>query len=301
MKNKEEKKNRIWVPIVIGALACSAAVGTGIALVHNQQRPKAGTVATMSDAADFSGLTTEVAEVTTEVTTEEATTEAALEVASNESKKPEAVPATTEIGGGKKKAEETTEEQKSNNNSQSNSGSGHSSTSSNSSNNSANNGSSNSSGNNSSGNNSSGSSNSNSSGNSSSNNGGSNNSGSNNSGNNTPQHQHVYNVWNKTKDAWDETVVDQEAYDETITHPAEYKTVPATQCHTCKQIFTSGDAFLAHDAFNGGWCNSSGGTGTTAKEKVKDEWTETKHHDAVTHTVHHDEEGYWTCSCGARE
>ena len=75
MKNKEEKKNRIWVPIVIGALACSAAVGTGIALTHNQQRPKAGTVATMSDAADFSGLTTEVAEVTTE----EATTEAVVE------------------------------------------------------------------------------------------------------------------------------------------------------------------------------------------------------------------------------
>ena len=72
MKNKEEKKNRIWVPIVIGALVCSAAVGTGIALVHNQQRPKAGTVATMSDAADFSGLTTEVAEVTTEAVIEAA-------------------------------------------------------------------------------------------------------------------------------------------------------------------------------------------------------------------------------------
>ena len=91
MKNKEEKKNRIWVPIVIGALACSAAVGTGIALTHNQQRPKAGTVATMSDAADFSGLTTEVAEVTTE----EATTEAVIEAAVSGSEKPEAVPATT--------------------------------------------------------------------------------------------------------------------------------------------------------------------------------------------------------------
>ena len=108
MKNKEEKKNRIWVPIVIGALACSAAVGTGIALTHNQQRPKAGTVATVSDAADISSLTTEVAEVTTE----EATTEAVIEAAVSGSEKPEAVPATTEIGGGKKKAEETTEEKK---------------------------------------------------------------------------------------------------------------------------------------------------------------------------------------------
>ena len=110
MKNKEEKKNRIWVPIVIGALACSAAVGTGIALTHNQQRPKAGTVATVSDAADISSLTTEVAEVTTE----EATTEAVIEAAVSGSEKPEAVPATTEIGGGKKKAEETSEEKKPN-------------------------------------------------------------------------------------------------------------------------------------------------------------------------------------------
>lgn len=66
--------------------------------------------ATGSDAADFSGLTTEVAEVITE----EATTEATLEVVANEDSRPEAVPATTEIGGGKKKAEETTEEKKPN-------------------------------------------------------------------------------------------------------------------------------------------------------------------------------------------
>lgn len=196
MKNKEEKKNRIWVPIVIGALACSAAVGTGIALTHNQQRPKAGTVATVSDAADISSLTTEVAEVTTE----EATTEAVIEAAVSGSEKPEAVPATTEIGGGKKKAEETTEEKKPSTTESTKPSTNHS-----------NNGGSTSSGQ--------------STAPKPSNNGNSGNSGSGNSGssNSTPspkpstpatteaptaQHQHNYNVWNKTKDAWDETVID---------------------------------------------------------------------------------------------
>lgn len=288
MKNKEEKKNRIWVPIVIGALACSAAVGTGIALVHNQQRPKAGTVATMSDAADFSGLTTEVAEVTT---TEEATTEAAIKATVDGSEKPEAVPATTEIGGGKKKAEETTEEKKpsttestkpstnhSNNSGSANSGQSTTPKPSNSGSNSG---------------------------------GNSGNSGNSGSSNSTPsqkpstpatteapttQHQHNYNVWVKTKDAWDEEVIDQAAYDETIEHPAEYKTVPAMKCHGCGGLFTSADAYFSHP------CGDDYGfTDTTDKIKVKDAWTETKHHDKQTHTVHHDEEGYWACSCGARK
>lgn len=288
MKNKEEKKNRIWVPIVIGALACSAAVGTGIALTHNQQRPKAGTVATMSDAADFSGLTTGVAEVTTE----ETTTEAVIEAAVSGSEKPEAVPATTEIDGGKKKAEETTEEKKpsttestkpSTNHSNSGSASSGQSTTP-----------------------------------KPSNNGNSGNSGSGNSGSSnsapspkppTPatteapaaQHQHNYNVWVKTKDAWDEEVVDQAAYDETIEHPAEYKTVPAVQCNTCYQKFASADEFSAHKIRNGGWCAADGYGTTTMSIMTHDAWTETKHHDKQTHTVHHDEEGYWTCSCGARK
>lgn len=276
MKNKEEKKNRIWVPIVIGALACSAAVGTGIALVHNQQRPKAGTVATMSDAADFSGLTTEVAEVTTE---------AVIEAAVSGSEKPEAVQATTEIGGGKKKAEETTEEKKPNatestkpsTNHSNNSGSGNSgqSTTSKPSNN--------------------GNSGSNS-GNSGSSNGGSNNS--------TPspkpstpatteapkpstteapkpstteapttQHQHVY----------DQVVVDTP--EQSVHHPAEYKTVPAVECHGCGGIFTSADAYFAHS------CGDAYGfTDTTAKIKVQDEYTE-----VIPAKTHRE------CKCGARE
>lgn len=296
MKNKEEKKNRIWVPIVIGALACSAAVGTGIALVHNQQRPKAGTVATMSDAADFSGLTTEVAEVTTE----EATTEAVIEAAVSGNEKPEAVPATTEIGGGKKKAEEITEEKKpsttestkpstNHSNNSGSASSGQSTTpkpSNNGSNSGGNSGNSNSSGNNSS-----------SSGNNNFNNGGSSNSGSSNSDNNTPQHQHNYNVWVKTKDAYDEKVIDQAAYDETIEHPEEGYWADAVKCHICGQVFTSMDTLRAH-ADHGA---ESWGTTDDVWVKTKDAWTETKHHDAVIHTVHHDEEGYWKCECGARK
>ena len=281
MKNKEEKKNRIWVPIVIGALACSAAVGTGIALVHNQQRPKADTVATVSDAADFSSLTTEVAEVTIE----EATTEVVIEAAVSGSEKPEAVPATTEIGGGKKKAEETTEEKKpsttestkpstnhSNNGNSGSASSGQSTTPKPSNN-----------GNSSNGSSSSGSSNS------------------------TPsqkpstpatteapaaQHQHNYNVWVKTKDAWDETVIDTP--EQRIDYPEQGYYAPAMRCNGCLEIFTSSEAYFSHP------CGDDYGYGST-QVWIKTGDPYTKVIPAKTHTVHHDEEGYWTCSCGARK
>lgn len=283
MKNKEEKKNRIWVPIVIGALACSAAVGTGIALTHNQQRPKAGTVATVSDAADISGLTTEAIEVTTE----EATTEAVIEAAVSGSEKPEAAPATTEIGGGKKKAEETTEEKKPNATESTKPSTNHSSTSSNSGQSTApkpsNNGS-------------------NSGGNLG--NSGSGNSG---SGNSTPsqkpstpatteapatQHQHNYNVWVKTKDAWDETVTDTP--EQRIDYPEQGYYAPAMQCNGCHEIFTSSEAYFAHP------CGDDYGYGST-QVWIKTGDPYTKVIPAKTHTVHHDEEGYWACSCGARK
>lgn len=268
MKNKEEKKNRIWVPIVIGALACSAAVGTGIALTHNQQRPKAGTVATMSDAADFSGLTTEVAEVTTE----EATTEAVIEAAVSGNEKPEAVPATTEIGGGKKKAEETTEEKKpsttesakpsTNHNNSGSASSGQSTTPK------------------------------------PSNNGSSGNSGSNNGGNSnstpspkpstpatteapkpstteapTTQHQHVY----------DQVVVDTP--EQRIDYPEQGYYAPAAQCHGCHEIFTSSEAYFSHP------CGDDYGySSTQVWVKTKDPYTE-----VIPAKTHRE------CKCGARE
>lgn len=112
----------------------------------------------------------------------------------------------------------------------------------------------------------------------------------------TTQHQHNYNVWVKTKDAWDETVIDQAAYDETIEHPEEGYWADAVQCRMCGQVFTSIDALVAHPCGGRNY-----GTANDVWVKTKDAWTETKHHDEKSHVVHHDEEGYWKCECGARK
>lgn len=270
---KKIGKRSIWISIVVASMLLT---GCG-------NQTGSGDRATGSDAVESVPSTTEVAE--------EATTEATLEVVVDEGSKPEAVPATTEIGGGKKKAEETTEEKKPNTTESAKPSTNHS-----------NNGGSASSGQ--------------STAPKPSNNGNSGNSGNSGSGNGgnsnstpsqkpstpatteapTTQHQHNYNVWVKTKDAWDETVIDQAAYDETIEHPAEYKTVYAMECHGCGGLFTTADAYFAHPC-----SDAYGFSGATDKVKTKDAWTETKHHDEQSHTVHHDEEGYWTCSCGARK
>lgn len=240
------------------------------------------TVATIGDAS-------------ADATTEEVVEEPAPEKETLEAEVTTEVPATTEIGGGKKKAEETTEEQKpsttestkpsTNHSNSGNASSGQSTTPkpSNSGSNSGN------SGNSSLGN----------SGNSSSGNGGNSNS--------TPspkpstpatteapttQHQHNYNVWVKTKDAWNETVVDTP--EQRIDYPEQGYWADAMQCHGCKGIFTSSDAYFSHP------CGDAYGfTTTQAWVKTKDAYTETI--PAKTHTVHHDEEGYWKCECGARK
>ena len=240
------------------------------------------TVATIGDAS-------------ADATTEEVVEEPAPEKETLEAEVTTEVPATTEIGGGKKKAEETTEEQKpsttestkpsTNHSNSGNASNGQSTTPkpSNSGSSSGNSGSSSlgNSGNSSSGNN-------------NSNNGGSNNG---NATNNTPQHQHNYNVWVKTKDAWNETVIDTP--EQTIDYPEQGYYAPAKQCNTCHQVFTSSDEFRAHRISDGGWCDCSGSGTTQVWVKTRDPYTEVI--PAKTHTVHHDEEGYWTCSCGARE
>lgn len=274
---KKIGKRSIWISIVVASMLLT---GCG-------NQTGSGDRATGSDAVESVPSTTEVAE--------EATTEATLEVVVDEGSKPEAVPATTEISGGKKKAEETTEEKKpsttesakpgtnhSNNSGSANSGQSTAPKPSNSGSSSGNSGSSSlgNSGNSSSGNN-------------NSNNGGSNNG---NATNNTPQHQHNYNVWVKTKDAYDEKVIDQSAYDETIEHPEEGYWADAVQCRMCGQVFTSIDALVAHPCGGRNY-----GTANDVWVKTKDAWTETKHHDEKSHVVHHDEEGYWKCECGARK
>lgn len=275
---KKIGKRSIWISIVVASMLLT---GCG-------NQTGSGDRATGSDAVESVPSTTEVAE--------EATTEATLEVVVDEGSKPEAVPATTEIGGGKKKAEETTEEKKPSTTESTKPSTNHSNGGSASSGQSttpkpSNNGNS---GNSGSGN----------SGNSSSNNGGNSNS--------TPsqkpstpatteapaaQHQHNYNVWVKTKDAWDETVIDTP--EQRIDYPEQGYYAPAMRCNTCCQVFTSSDDFKAHKIRNGGSCPADGYGSTQVWVKTKDPYTEVI--PAKTHTVHHDEEGYWTCSCGARK
>lgn len=278
---KKIGKRSIWISIVVASMLLT---GCG-------NQTGSGDRATGSDAVESVPSTTEVAE--------EATTEATLEVVVDEGSKPEAVPATTEIGGGKKKAEETTEEKKPSTTESTKPSTNHSSTSGNGG--STNNGQSTtpkpSNSGSSSGN--SGSSSLGNSGNSSSGNGGNSNS--------TPspkpstpstteapttQHQHNYNIWVKTKDAWNETVIDTP--EQTIDYPEQGYWADAMQCHGCKGIFTSADAYFSHP------CGDAYGfTTTQAWVKTKDAYTETI--PAKTHTVHHDEEGYWKCECGARK
>lgn len=113
----------------------------------------------------------------------------------------------------------------------------------------------------------------------------------------TIQHQHNYNVWVKTKDAWDETVTDTP--EQRIDYPEQGYYAPATRCNTCYQVFTSSDDFVAHATYGGGSCPAYGYGTTQVWVKTKDPYTEVI--PAKTHTVHHDEEGYWACSCGARK
>ena len=59
------------------------------------------------------------------------------------------------------------------------------------------------------------------------------------------------------------------------------------------------DEFGAHELRYGGWCTADGYGETTMSIMTHDAWTETI--PAKTHTVHHDGQGYWACSCGARK
>lgn len=272
---KKIGKRSIWISIVVASMLLT---GCG-------NQTGSGDRATGSDAVESVPSTTEVAE--------EATTEATLEVVVDEGSKPEAVPATTEIGGGKKKAEETTEEKKPNTTESTKPSTNHSSTSGNGG--STNNGQSTtpkpSNSGSSSGN--SGSSSLGNSGNSSSGNGGNSNS--------TPsqkpstpatteapkpstteapttQHQHVY----------DQVVVDTP--EQRIDYPEQGYYAPAKRCNTCYQVFTSSDDFVAHATYGGGSCPADGYGTTQVWIKTGDPYTE-----VIPAKTHRE------CKCGARE
>lgn len=251
---KKIGKRSIWISIVVASMLLT---GCG-------NQTGSGDRATGSDAVESVPSTTEVAE--------EATTEAVIEAAVSGSEKPEAVPATTEIGGGKKKAEETTEEKKpsttesakpsTNHNNSGSASSGQSTTPK------------------------------------PSNNGSSGNSGSNNGGNSnstpspkpstpatteapkpstteapTTQHQHVY----------DQVVVDTP--EQRIDYPEQGYYAPAMQCHGCHEIFTSSEAYFSHP------CGDDYGySSTQVWVKTKDPYTE-----VIPAKTHRE------CKCGARE
>ena len=123
------------------------------------------------------------------------------------------------------------------------------------------------------------------------------------------------------REAWDETVVDQAAWDETVTtytsepqvvhHDAETRT-ESLYCETCRDCgahFTDHGAAIAHIRE----CEHMSGLVSDATEVtvvVRDAWdetvyvqvphTEVVHHDAVTHVVHHEAE-YKTVTVVDRE
>lgn len=265
---KKIGKRSIWISIVVASMLLT---GCG-------NQTGSGDRATGSDAVESVPSTTEVAE--------EATTEATLEVVVDEGSKPEAVPATTEIGGGKKKAEETSEEKKPNTTESAKPSTNHSNNSGSAS-----------------------------SGQSTapkpSNNGSSGNSGSNNGGNSnstpspkpstpatteapkpstteapkpstteapTTQHQHVY----------DQVVVDTP--EQRIDYPEQGYYAPAKRCNTCYQVFTSSDDFVAHATYGGGSCPADGYGTTQVWIKTGDPYTE-----EIPAKTHRE------CKCGARE
>lgn len=267
---KKIGKRSIWISIVVASMfltGCGNQTGSGDR-------------ATGSDAVESVPSTTEVAE--------ETTTAATLEVVVDEGSKPEAVPATTEIGGEKKKAEETTEEKKPSTTESAKSGTNHS--------NSGNSGSA-SSGQSTAPKPSSG-------GNSSN---GSSSSGSSNSTPSqkpstpvtteapkpstteapkpstteapTTQHQHVY----------DQVVVDTP--EQRIDYPEQGYYVDTMACHTCGRVFTSLDSFIAHATYGGGSCSADGyGSADPIWIKTKDAYTE-----VIPAKTHRE------CKCGARE
>lgn len=116
----------------------------------------------------------------------------------------------------------------------------------------------------------------------------------------TPAHQHdwqpVYGTrWVQDSAAWDETVVVSAAWDEPI-----YEVVWKYRCTWCGTFFDSLASFTDHNDSE----HDSEASFNNVKQNVQ---TGTKHHDAVTKTVHHEATGHnesyvtgYRCSgCGA--
>lgn len=108
--------------------------------------------------------------------------------------------------------------------------------------------------------------------------------------NSTPQ-QTCTTVWVQDTDAYDETIVVQQAYDEWVETSSSY---PVIVCNGCGAEFRSLEEYVSHRgtySSNGDWSHGTYYSGTHQATGYYE------HHDAVTHTVHHDATGHNETRC----
>ena len=118
----------------------------------------------------------------------------------------------------------------------------------------------------------------------------------------TSQHVHNWEYVKPTSHSETRTVVDKEAWDETVTDQAEW--VESTEwivCNGCGYKTQSRDEFMDHAAFSEA-SPACGSYHIDTVDTVHPAVTHTVHHDAVTHEITvevADGFGYYKCSCGA--
>lgn len=116
------------------------------------------------------------------------------------------------------------------------------------------------------------------------------------------QHVHNWEYVKPTSHSETRTVVDKEAWDETVTDQAEW--VESTEwivCNGCGYKTTDSEEFMDHAAFSEA-SPACGSYHIDTVDTVHPAVTHTVHHDAVTHEITVDVAdgfGYYKCSCGA--
>lgn len=115
------------------------------------------------------------------------------------------------------------------------------------------------------------------------------------------QHVHNWEYVKPTSHSETRTVVDKEAWDETVTDQAEW--VESTEwivCNGCGYKTQSRDEFMDHAAFSEA-SPACGSYHIDTVDTVHPAVTHTVHHDAITHEITvevADGFGYYKCSCG---
>ena len=92
-------------------------------------------------------------------------------------------------------------------------------------------------------------------------------------------------MWVQDSAAWDETIVDKEAWDEKVAIATVYV------CNGCGQEFLSKDDWWKHAMTHLGQGDDKHGSNHTYMQY------KTIHHDAVTHVVHHEAIGHNEQKC----